>query len=101
MHGRILFEILKQSRILQMLLALALIFSAVLVRAQEVLPFPTPPMGDKVGTTMQESVHKWRESSPATFQKTPPIAQGALHAGGRGEQGAAHRRWPVRPAQPA
>ena len=27
---------------------------------QEVLPFPEPPMGGKVGPTMQESVHKWR-----------------------------------------
>jgi len=31
------------------------------VTAQDVLPFPTPPMGGKVGPTMQESVHKWRE----------------------------------------
>lgn len=30
--------------------------------AQDVLPFPTPPMGGKVGPTMQESVHKWREA---------------------------------------
>jgi len=29
--------------------------------AQDVLPFPTPPMGGKVGPTMQESVHKWRQ----------------------------------------
>ena len=29
--------------------------------AQDVLPFPAPPMGGKVGPTMQESVHKWRE----------------------------------------
>ena len=27
-----------------------------------VLPFPTPPMGGKVGVTMAESVHKWRET---------------------------------------
>jgi arylsulfatase len=27
---------------------------------QETLPFPEPPMGGKVGPTMQESVHKWR-----------------------------------------
>ena len=29
--------------------------------AQEVLPFPPPPMGGKIGPTMQQSVHKWRE----------------------------------------
>jgi len=28
--------------------------------AQDVLPFPDPPMGGKAGPTMQESVHKWR-----------------------------------------
>jgi arylsulfatase len=28
--------------------------------AQDVLPFPEPPMGGKVAPTMQESVHKWR-----------------------------------------
>ena len=37
------------------------LFTAELVIAQEVLPFPTPPMGGKVGPSMQESVHKWRE----------------------------------------
>ena len=31
------------------------------VDAQEVLPFPDPPMGGKIGPTMQQSVHKWRE----------------------------------------
>ena len=31
-------------------------------QAQESLPFPDPPMGGKVGPTMQESVHKWRKT---------------------------------------
>lgn len=30
--------------------------------AQEILPFADPPMGGEVGPTMQESVHKWRET---------------------------------------
>ena len=30
---------------------------------QDVLPFPDPPMGGKVGPTMQESVHKMARSS--------------------------------------
>jgi arylsulfatase len=37
------------------------LISVASVSAQEVLPFPDPPMGGKVGPTMQESVHKWRE----------------------------------------
>jgi len=28
--------------------------------AGDVLPFPSPPMGGKVGPTLQQSVHKWR-----------------------------------------
>ena len=41
---------------------LVLMLSAGSARAQDVLPFPAPPMGGKVGPTMQESVHKWREA---------------------------------------
>lgn len=29
--------------------------------AQDVLPFPGPPMGGEVGVTMRDSVHQWRE----------------------------------------
>jgi len=42
---------------------LVLMLSAGVLAAQDVLPFPTPPMGGKVGPTMQESVHKWREQA--------------------------------------
>ena len=43
------------------ILAQVLLFS-ILSSAQNELPFPAPPMGGKVGPTMQESVHKWREA---------------------------------------
>jgi len=39
----------------------------------DVLPFPTPPMGGKVGETMQESVHKWREPSRHLPEGAPNI----------------------------
>jgi len=39
--------------------------------AGEVLPFPDPPMGGKVGPTMQQSVHKWREQ-PRHLPKDAP-----------------------------
>jgi len=39
----------------------ALILAAGSALAQDVLPFPEPPMGGKVGPTMQQSVHQWRE----------------------------------------
>ena len=68
-----------------MLLALALIFSAVPVRAQEVLPFPTPPMGGKVGTTMQESVHKWREQVRHLPEDAPNILIVMLDDAGFGQ----------------
>jgi arylsulfatase len=41
--------------------------------AQEVLPFPDPPMGGKVGPTMQESVHKWRETPRHLPEDAPNI----------------------------
>jgi len=36
-----------------------------------ILPFPMPPMGGKVGPTMQESVHKWRQQ-PRHLPKDAP-----------------------------
>ena len=44
------------------LLTLALAGCSLSALAQRVLPFPAPPMGGKVGPTMQESEHKWREA---------------------------------------
>ncbi len=49
---------------------IAFLLSARSANTQDVLPFPTPPMGGKVGATMQESVHKWR-TQPSVFRKTP------------------------------
>ncbi|MEE4174021.1 MAG: arylsulfatase [Xanthomonadales bacterium] len=42
-------------------------------QAQEVLPFPDPPMGGKVGPTMQESVHKWRVEPRRLPEDAPNI----------------------------
>jgi len=39
----------------------------------EVLPFPQPPMGGEVGPTMQESVHKWRETPSYLPEDAPNI----------------------------
>ncbi|MCB1773138.1 MAG: sulfatase-like hydrolase/transferase, partial [Gammaproteobacteria bacterium] len=53
--------------------------SAVLIQlgtpaiAQDVLPFAAPPMGGKVGPTMQESVHKWRETQRHLPEDAPNI----------------------------
>jgi hypothetical protein len=41
--------------------------------AQEVLPFPDPPMGGKVGPTMQESVHQWRQAPRRLPEDAPNI----------------------------
>ena len=38
-----------------------------------ILPFPPPPMGGKVGPTMQESVHKWREQPRYVPEDAPNI----------------------------
>jgi arylsulfatase len=42
-------------------------------QAQEILPFPDPPMGGKVGPTRQESVHKWREEPRRLPEDAPNI----------------------------
>jgi hypothetical protein len=51
---------MRQRAMLRMTMILVLMPWVGTARAQDVLPFPTPPMGGKVGPTMQESVHKWR-----------------------------------------
>ena len=53
--------------------------------AQEVLPFPTPPMGGKVGPTMQESVHKWREQARHLPEDAPNILIVMLDDAGFGQ----------------
>ena len=50
-----------------------LIFSAGFAAAQDTLPFPDPPMGGKVGPTLQESVHKWREQPRHLPEDAPNI----------------------------
>jgi len=51
----------------------ALLLGAGRALAQDVLPFPSPPMGGKVGPTMQESVHKWREPPRHLPENAPNI----------------------------
>jgi arylsulfatase len=50
-----------------------------------VLPFPTPPMGGKVGPTMQESVHKWREEPRRLPEDAPNILLVMLDDAGFGQ----------------
>jgi len=61
------------------------LFAAVPARAQDVLPFPTPPMGGKVGPTMQESVHKWREAPSHLPEDAPNILIVMLDDAGFGQ----------------
>ena len=58
---------------------------AVPVAAQDELPFPTPPMGGKVGPTMQESVHKWREQPNYLPEDAPNILIVMLDDAGFGQ----------------
>ena len=55
------------------------------VTAQDVLPFPTPPMGGKVGPTMQESVHKWRTQPRHLPEDAPNILIVMLDDAGFGQ----------------
>ena len=49
------------------------------------LPFPAPPMGGKVGATMQESVHKWREQPRHLPEDAPNIVIVMLDDAGFGQ----------------
>jgi arylsulfatase A-like enzyme len=62
-----------QGQLLRFAVTLFVLLFACEVTAQEVLPFPTPPMGGKVGPTMQESVHKWREQPRHLPEDAPNI----------------------------
>ena len=53
--------------------------------AQDVLPFPSPPMGGKVGPTMQESVHKWRTQPRHLPEDAPNILIVMLDDAGFGQ----------------
>ncbi len=64
--------------------ALYLFFTANAV-TQDVLPFPTPPMGGQVGPTMQESVHKWREQARHLPEDAPNILIVMLDDAGFGQ----------------
>jgi len=47
--------------------------------AQNTLPFPEPPMGGKVGPTMQQSVHKWREQPRRHLDQNEPTRRRQAH----------------------
>jgi len=51
--------------------AVALMFSARLVSAQESLPFPEPPSASMAGKTLKESKHQWRKT-PERLPKDAP-----------------------------
>jgi len=53
--------------------------------AQDVLPFPDPPMGGEVAPTMQESVHKWRETPSHLPEDAPNILIVMLDDAGFGQ----------------
>ena len=57
-------------------------------KAGEVLPFPTPPMGGKVGPSMQESEHKWREQPRHLPEDAPNILIVMLDDAGFGQPSA-------------
>lgn len=56
--------------------------------AQDVLPFPDPPMGGKVGPTMQESVHQWRKAPSRLPEDAPNILIVMLDDAGFGQASA-------------
>ena len=76
---------MKRPATVKMIGMMALFFATGAAVAQDVLPFPTPPMGGKVGPTMQESVHKWRESVNRLPDDAPNILIVMLDDAGFGQ----------------
>lgn len=54
-------------------LVAALVFAAIGVHAQDVLPFPPTPSASFAGRTLQESKHKWREKKSHLPADAPNI----------------------------
>ncbi|TWU27970.1 arylsulfatase [Novipirellula artificiosorum] len=80
---------MKTNRISLSLLFTALVlFVTVPAWAQDILPFPDPPMGGRVGPTMQQSVHKWREAPSHLPEDAPNILIVMLDDAGFGQPSA-------------
>ena len=62
-----------QIELISICLALFMCLVAGPLMAQEVLPFPEPPMEGEVGPTMQKSVHKWRQQPRHLPEDAPNI----------------------------
>jgi len=76
---------MRRRQTLGVLLTFVPMLLTVPVAAQDVLPFPPPPMGGKVGLTMQESVHKWREQPRHLPEDAPNILIVMLDDAGFGQ----------------
>ena len=66
-------------------IVVALLISTGTAIGQDVLPFPSPPMGGKVGPSMQESVHKWRQQPRHLPEDAPNILIVMLDDAGFGQ----------------
>ncbi|WP_295541901.1 arylsulfatase [uncultured Thiohalocapsa sp.] len=67
------------------LVCLGMALSSGPASAQEVLPFPDPPMGGAVGPTMQESVHQWRQAPRRLPEDAPNLLIVMLDDAGFGQ----------------
>ena len=80
-----------------LLLVLILIFGNSIIRAQDVLPFPTTPSASYSGRTLQESEHKWRTEKSHLPDDAPYIAEDDEgHSYSYGMRGFAAKMPPVR-----
>ena len=78
----------KSNRGHAMIGSICLLFAVGAATAQDVLPFPTSPMGGKAGPTMQQSVHKWREQAKHLPEDAPNILIVMLDDAGFGQASA-------------
>ena len=79
---------ISQRWVILSVLTFLLFHSAGSVSAQDKLPFSDPPMGGKVGPTMQQSVHKWRQQPHHLSEDAPNILIIMLDDAGFGQASA-------------
>jgi len=64
---------MKRALVLQIAVAVVLMYAPGTAGAQEILPFPTPPSASVAGRTLQESTHKWRTEPQHLPEDAPNI----------------------------
>ena len=64
---------MKRKHVICLVAAVALLFYAGMVSAQDSLPFPEPPSASVAGKTLKDSKHQWRKAESHLPKDAPNI----------------------------